>query len=128
MHNPAPVIENDIHKLLFDCDIHTDHLISARRLDLIIINKKKKKKRSFKTVNFAVPADNRIKLKECGKKYKYLNLAWDIEKAVEHVMDDCITWDWYFWPNDWRIIKRPGGLGSWRTGRYYPIDSITENA
>ena len=44
MHNPAPVLENDAHKLLWDFDIHTDHLISARRPDLIIINKKKKKK------------------------------------------------------------------------------------
>ena len=25
------------------------------------------------------------------------------------------------------IIKRPGGLGSWRTGRDYPNDSIAEN-
>ena len=44
MHNPAPILENDTHKLLWDFDIHTDHLISARRPDLIIINKKKKKK------------------------------------------------------------------------------------
>ena len=41
MHNPAPVLENDTHKLLWDFDIHTNHLISARRPDLIIINKKK---------------------------------------------------------------------------------------
>ena len=47
MHNPAPVLENNTHKLLWDFDIHTDHLISARRPDLIIINKKKKKKREF---------------------------------------------------------------------------------
>ena len=40
MHNPAPVLENNTHKLLWDFDIHTDHLISARRPDLIIINKK----------------------------------------------------------------------------------------
>ena len=45
MHNPASVLENDIHKLLWDLDIKTDHLISARRPDLIIINKKKKKKK-----------------------------------------------------------------------------------
>ena len=38
MHNPAPVLENNPHKLLWDFDIHTDHLISARRPDLIIIN------------------------------------------------------------------------------------------
>ena len=43
MHNAAPVLENDTHKLLWDFDIHTDHLISARRLHLIIINKEKKK-------------------------------------------------------------------------------------
>ena len=42
MHNPAPVLENDIHKPLWDFDIHTDHLISARRPDLIIINNNKK--------------------------------------------------------------------------------------
>ena len=41
MHNPAPVLENNTHKLLWDFDIETDHLISARRPDLIIINKKK---------------------------------------------------------------------------------------
>ena len=41
MNNPAPVIENDTHKLLWDFDVHTDHLISARRPDLIIINKKR---------------------------------------------------------------------------------------
>ena len=42
MHNPAPVLENVMHKLLWDFDLHTDHLISARRPDLIIINKKKR--------------------------------------------------------------------------------------
>ena len=45
MHNPALVQENDTHKLLCDFNIQTDHLIPARRPDLIIINKKKKKKK-----------------------------------------------------------------------------------
>ena len=81
MHNPAPVLENDTHKLQWDFDIHTDHLISARRPDLIIINKKKKKKkRIYKTVDFAVSADHRIKLKECEKKDKYLDLARELKK------------------------------------------------
>ena len=40
MHNLAPVLENYTHKLLWDFDIQTDHRISARRPDLIIINKK----------------------------------------------------------------------------------------
>ena len=48
MHNPAPVIKNNAHKLQWDYDIQTDHRISARRPDLTIINKKKKKKKKKK--------------------------------------------------------------------------------
>ena len=43
IHNPAPVLENDTLKLLWDFNILTDHLIPARRPDLIIINKEKKR-------------------------------------------------------------------------------------
>ena len=43
MHNQAPVLENDSHKLLWDFNIQTDHLIPARRPDLIIINNNKKR-------------------------------------------------------------------------------------
>ncbi len=42
-------------------DIQTNLLISARRPDLMIINRKE---RTCKIVDFAVPADNRIKLNE----------------------------------------------------------------
>ena len=85
MHNPAPVQENNTHKLLWDFDIHTDHLISAKRPDIIIINKKKKKekkkkKRICKIVDFAVPSDHRIKLKEFEKKDKYLDFARELKK------------------------------------------------
>ena len=79
MHNPAPVLETDTHKLLWDFDLRTDHLILARRPDLIIINKKKKK-RICKIVDFTVPADHRIKLKECEKKDKYLDFARELKK------------------------------------------------
>ena len=37
-NNTASVLENDTHKLLWDFDIQTDHLISARRPDLIRIH------------------------------------------------------------------------------------------
>ena len=102
MHNPAPVLENDTHKRQWNFNIQTDHLIPARRPYLIII-KKKKKKRTCKINAFAVPADYRIKLKECEKK------------------------DMCFWHSNQRIIKRPRGLGSWRTSRDHPNDSIIEN-
>ena len=77
MHNPVPVLENDSHKFLLDFNIQTDHLIPARRPDLIIINKKKI---ICKIVDFAVPADNRINLKENEKKGKYLDLARELKK------------------------------------------------
>ena len=64
-------------KLWWDFDIHTDYLISARRRDLIIINQKK---RTCKIVNIIVPAEHKIKLKECEKKDKYLDLARELKK------------------------------------------------
>ena len=77
MHNPTPVLENATHKLLWDFNIQKDHIIPARRPDLIIINKKK---RTCKIVDFAVPADHRIKLKECEKRDKYLDFAMELKK------------------------------------------------
>ena len=74
MHNPASDSENETHKLLWDFNIQMDFLISARRPDVIIISKKKKKKKKKKRicqiVDFAVPADYRVKLKESEKKDK----------------------------------------------------------
>ena len=40
MHNPESVLENKTHKLLRNFEMQTDHLISARQPDTIIINKK----------------------------------------------------------------------------------------
>ena len=43
-------------------------------------NNNQQKKRTCKIVNFAVQADHRIKLKECEKKDKYLDLARELKK------------------------------------------------
>ena len=94
MHNPEAVLENDTHKLLWDFDIHTDHIISARRPGLIIINKKK---RPCKIVDFAVPADHRMKLKECEKKDKYLDLATELKKTMEHAGENYTNCNWCVW-------------------------------
>ena len=74
MHNPA---ENDTDKVLWDFNIQTDHLIPARKPDLIIINKKKG---TCKIFDFGIPVDHRINLKECEKKDKYLDLARELKK------------------------------------------------
>ena len=72
MHNPAPVLKKNTHKPLWDFDIHTDHR-KTRHND-------KQKKSTCKIVGFAVPADHRIKLKECEKKDKYLELTRELKK------------------------------------------------
>ncbi len=43
-------------------------------------NNNQQKKRTCKIVDFAVPAEHRIKLKEREKKDKYLDLARELEK------------------------------------------------
>ena len=48
-------------------------------------NNQQQKKRICKIVDFAVPADHRIKLKEWEKKDKYLDLARELKK-------NCGTW------------------------------------
>ena len=42
MHNPESILDNEMHKLLWNFENQTDHLISSRRPDLVIINNKKK--------------------------------------------------------------------------------------
>ena len=131
MHNPAPVQENATHKLLWDFNIQTDHPISTRRPDLIIINNNKKKKkreeRTCKIVDFAVPADHRIKLKECEKRDKYLDLARELKKTMEHACGNYINCNWSVWNSNKRIAKGTRGPGSWRTSGDHPKDSTVEN-
>ena len=43
-------------------------------------NNNQQKNRTCKIVDFPVPADHRIKLKECDKKDKYLDLARELKK------------------------------------------------
>ena len=115
------VLENDTHKLLWDFDIRTDPIISARRPDLIIINKNKK------ILDFAVSSDHKIKLKECEKRDKYLDLARELKKTVEYEGDNYTNSDWCFWHGNKRIIKGPGIFGSWRPSGDHPNNSIIEN-
>ena len=123
MYNPAFVLENDTHKLLWDFNIQTDHLISSRRPDLITINKKK---RTCKIVDFVVLANHRIKLKENEKKDNYLDLARKLEKTMEHEGDNYTNCDWCFWYSHQRIIKGTGRLGNKRTSEDLPNNYIIE--
>ena len=65
MHNPEFVLEIETHTFLWDFEIEMDHLISARRPDLVIVNKKK---RTCRIVNLVFLTDQKIKLKESEKR------------------------------------------------------------
>ena len=77
MHEPGPILENKKHKILRNFEIQTYYLIPARRPDLVLINKKK---RTCHRVDFAVPVDHWIKIKENEKVDKYLDLARELKK------------------------------------------------
>ena len=123
MQNPASVLENGTHKLLWDFDIQTDHLILARRPIIIIY----KIKRTCKIADFAVPADHRIKLKESEKKDKYLDLARELKTLWNCEGDNYTNHNWCFWYSHQRIIKGTRGLGYWRTSGNRPNYSVIEN-
>ena len=52
---------------------------------------------------------------------------WKKKTTVEHDGDNYTNCYWCFWYTNLRIIKRPGGLGSWWTSRDHPNDNIIEN-
>ena len=106
---------NNNDKLLWDFDIHTDHLISDRRPDLTIKNKKRTCK-----IYFTVPADHRIKLKECEKKDKYLDLARELKKLWNMQVTIIPIEIGAFGTVTKGLLK-----GSWRTNGDHPNYSIT---
>ena len=124
--NTTSFLENDTHKLLWDFDIQTDHLTEARRPDLIIINKKKK--RTCKIVDFAVPVDHRIELKENEKKDRYIEHTRELKKTVEHESDNYTSCNRYFCYSHQKIIKGTRGLGNNRTNVDHPNYYIIENS
>ena len=71
------VLENEDLKILWDFSIHTDHVIEARRPDLVAVDKKE---RICKIIDFAVPGDSRIEEKEKDKLGKYQDLGKEIQK------------------------------------------------
>ena len=70
-------LENEDYKILQDFSIQTDHVIEARKPDLLIVDKKE---RSCKIIDFAVPRDSRIEENEKNKIEKYQDLRRELQK------------------------------------------------
>ena len=71
LQKKEPLLENEIHKILWYLEIPTDHLILARRPDHESIKKKRKREITCHQGDFTVPVDQRVKIKESEKLDKY---------------------------------------------------------
>ena len=75
-------------------------------------------------MDFVVPANHKVKIKESEKIDKYLDLAWEHKKSVEHTSDDDTN-------SSWCPKNSPKGHGKeiakirnlWKN-RYYPDHSF----
>ena len=74
-------------------------------------------------MDFAIPADHRVKLKESEK---YLDLAREIKKTMEHESDSDTNCNWYSWNSHRRIDTGTGGLGNKSTSGDHLNISIVE--
>ena len=77
IHKPQSFPGNEVHTILLDFQAQTDHPISARRPDLLLIEKTE---RTCYLENFAVSSDRGAKIKESENIDKYLNLARELKK------------------------------------------------
>ena len=48
-------------------------------------------------MEFAVPTDHKVKLKENEKNDKYLDFDRELKKTVEHESDDYTNYNWCSW-------------------------------
>ena len=77
-------------------------------------------------MDFAVPADHRIKLKEYEKKDKYLDLARELKKLWNMNVTNIPIVIGAFSTITKELLET-GGLGSWRTSGGHPNYDIIEN-
>ena len=108
-------------KIVRDYEIQTDHLIPSRWPDPGKVNKKK---RTCRIVDHADLADHRLKLKEIEKKDKYLDLARELTKTMEHESESDINSNWHAWYSHLRSFNGAGRLENNKTRGDQPNDNI----
>ena len=67
-HQPSSVLETNRTKVLWDFNIQYDHIIEARRPDIVIVAKEEK---VCKIIDIAIPGGSRVAEKEREKVEKY---------------------------------------------------------
>ena len=75
-HEPEKVVENDSWKI-WDFTVQTDHVIEARRPDMVIIDKTKNE---WKIIEFTCPFDGRTEERDKNKMKGYNALKRELKK------------------------------------------------
>ena len=82
MHKPDTVLENETHKILWDFEIKTHHLIPVRRPHLVLINKRRVHLQSFKFYRYS-----EMKKKRNRKEIQILRPYQRTKNSVKHESD-----------------------------------------
>ena len=120
MHKPESVLENEIHKILWDFKIQTDHSILARGPDLVLINKK----RTYHLMDFTV--QHTIERKQKRVKRQILGPCQRVEKAVEHESDSDTNWSWCTQNSSQRLGKEIRETGNHRKNQDHTDNSTVK--
>ena len=113
MHKSESVLENETHQILWYFGIRTDHLISARRPVLWLIIKKK----VDILLDFVVPVDQRVKIKEKEKTGNFSELPRKQKKEKKELSNIRLT----FIPIVLEALgKKTAGTGNQRKNRDHP--------
>jgi len=76
-HSPPVVIEIDDVKVLWDFNIFTDHVISTRRPDIVVVDKHLCR---IMLIDVAIPSYFNVDDKETEKITKYQDLRMELER------------------------------------------------
>ena len=127
-YKPEYAQENEIHKILWEFEIQTYYLNPARRPSLIMINQKnqikikktKQKKKTCDIMGVSLSADPTVKINESEKRDKYLDLAREPEKTVEHEGGGDTNFNWRTWNGPQRLFQVDGSVVNRSLNRDHP--------
>ena len=141
MPNPESVLENKTHKILWDFDMPTDQLISARRPDIVIAKKINKKTKNKKTKTNKKQKENLPNCRHCRsvwpqskterkkknkktKQKKNKNNTWTLpenwKKTMERESGGDTNCNWFALYSHQKICTRTGRVGNKRTSGDHP--------
>ena len=79
-HQPEQAMENEDYKLLYDFNIRTDKKISARRPDIVVVDKNE---RRTTLIDVECTRDENVEDKEIEKVNKYQDLKSELQRIWE---------------------------------------------